>query len=425
MKLMVPSVDRMEAHAFRRQQIAFCVLALFVIAVLLLLHTLFASLLGEPSTWVILLLGLSFFAKILEVIWLQGKSEGISERASHIETVISSIGIFALAACLSFLTNRDDSPYFVLLAIPILQCAYHCGLIQTLVAVIGSVIMMFWWSIHYFVLHPPVRRTELLEYGMIAVIYCVMGPLVWYLVDQINQKQARLYEKMGELERARESLIEQEKLAALGRFASGIAHEIRNPVAMIVSSLATASYPEASTVEREEMFAIAAREARRLEKLTGDFLTYARPSRPQRSQIDLSDILHHVAEVSRVRASGSSIEVECGPVDESLMEIDAAQVEGALLNLSLNAIDATPKGGHVKLRSVTNGGHVRIEVENSGTRISEENLSRIFEPFFTTKPGGTGLGLAIARGVAMAHGGNLWVSTNSEGSVVFTMTLAR
>ena len=421
----VPSIAQIESHAFRRQQLAFCVLALFVIAVLLLLHTLFASLLGEPSAWVIFLLGLSFSAKFLEVLWLQGKSEGISERTAYIETVLSSIAIFALAVTLAFLTNRDDSPYFVLLAIPILQCAYHCGLLQTLLAVVGSVGMIFWWSVHYFVLHPPPRRTEYLESGMIAVIYAVMGLLVWYLVNQLNQKQASLYEKMNELERARESLVEQEKLAAVGRFASGIAHEIRNPVAMIVSSLATASYPEGSSVEREEMFTIAAREARRLEKLTGDFLTYARPSRPQRSQIALADILHHVAEVSRVRASGSSIEVACGPLDEGVMEIDAAQVEGALLNLSLNAIDATPSGGKVSLRSLSENGKVRIDVENSGTKISEENLSRIFEPFFTTKPGGTGLGLAIARGVAMAHGGNLWVSSNSEGSVVFTMTLAR
>ncbi len=421
----VPSIERIEFQAFRRQQLAFCVLALFVIAVLLLLHTLFASLLGEPSTSVVLLLSFGFLAKILEVLWLQGKSEGISEKAACIETTISSVAIFSLAVALAFLTNRDDSPYFVLLAVPILQSAYHCGLGQTLTTVVASVGIMFWWHIHYFLLHPPTRRTEYLEAGMIAVIYCVIGPLVWYLVSQLNQKQLRLYEKMAELERARASLIEQEKLAAVGRFASGIAHEIRNPVAMIVSSLATASYPEGSTIEREEMFSIAAREARRLEKLTGDFLTYARPSRPQRSQIPLADILHHVVEVSRVRASGHSIEVAYGPVDDSSIEIDSAQVEGALLNLSLNAIDATPPGGRVELRSRANGGEIQIDVENSGAKISEENFSRIFEPFFTTKAGGTGLGLAIARGVAMAHGGNLWVSSNADGAVVFTMTLAR
>ncbi|MGA8043968.1 MAG: ATP-binding protein [Terracidiphilus sp.] len=419
------TIEQIESHAYRRQQIAFGILALFVISALLLMHTLFASLLGQPSDAVILLLSLSFAAKMLEVIWLQGRHHGISERTVHIETTASAIFIFALAVTLAFLTNRDDSPYFVLLAIPILQCAYHCGLAQTIVSVLAAVTVIFWWNIHYFTLHPPARRTEYLESGMIAVIYCVIGPLVWYLVDQLNRKQLRLYEKMAELEEARESLIEQEKLAAVGRFASGIAHEIRNPVAMISSSLATAAYPAADGSEREEMFSIAAREAKRLEKLTGDFLTYARPSKPQRSMISLADVVHHVADVSRVRAAEHSVEVICGPVEESAAEIDEAQVEGALLNLSLNAIDATPSGGRVELRSCMENGSIRIDVEDSGKRISEANLSRIFEPFFTTKKGGTGLGLAIARGVAIAHGGNLWISSNEDGAVVFTMTLSR
>ena len=421
----IPSIERIESHAFRRQQLAFCVLALFVIAVLLLMHTLFASLLGEPSQGVIFLLCLGFSLKVLEVIWLQGRRDGISERTARIETEVSTVGIFTLAILLAVLTNRDDSPYFVLLAIPILQCAYHCGLFQTIVAVITAVSMIFWWSVHYFAIHPPPRRTEYLESGMIAVIYCLMGPLVWYLVDQLNQKQLRLYEKMAELELARESLIEKEKLAAVGRFASGIAHEIRNPVAMISSALATAAYPTADSSEREEMFAIAAREAKRLEKLTGDFLVYARPSRPQRSVILLGDVVRHVVEASRVRGAEHLIEVVCGAVDESSAEVDAAQVEGALLNLALNAVDATPPGGRVEVRSRIEDRCVRIDVEDNGSMISEANLSRVFEPFFTTKQGGTGLGLAIARGVALAHGGNLWVSSNRDGSVVFTMTLSQ
>ena len=103
-----PSIERIEALAFRRQQIAFCVLTLFVIAILLLLHTLFAPLLGEPSLSVILILGFAFSIKILEIIWLQSKRDGISEEMTRHETVISSLGIFILAGVLAFLTNRDE-----------------------------------------------------------------------------------------------------------------------------------------------------------------------------------------------------------------------------------------------------------------------------------------------------------------------------
>lgn len=423
MMYKTPLLERIEAQAFRRQQTAFCMLTLSVIAALLLLHTLFASLLGEPSNAVILLLGLSFSAKVLEAIWLQGKQDGISEKTARLETALSILGVFILAGLLAFLTNRDDAPYFVLLAIPILQCAYHFGLFSTVLTVAAATGMVFAWIHHYFVLHPPALASEYLEGGMICVIFCLMGMLVWYLVQQLRLQQMRLYENMAELASTREKLFVEEKLAAVGRFASGIAHEIRNPVAMIASSLATAAHPAADNREREEMFSIASREAKRLENLTADFLTYARPSKPRRSEACVRDILRHIADVTRMRAADRSIDVVCSVKDEIYVEVDAAQVEGALLNLSLNAIDATPVSGRIELRARVEGRMLCIEVENSGKMIPDAHLARVFEPFFTTKPTGTGLGLAIARGVAIAHGGDLWVSANQDGVVVFAMTL--
>lgn len=420
----IPAIEHVEAQAFKRQQIAFCILTLFVIAFLLLLHALFAPLLGEPSRAVILLLAFSFLVKIWETLWLQGKRDGISASAAHIETAISGVGIFFLAGILAFLTNRDDTPYFVLLAIPILQCAYHCKLATTIATVAAAIAMMFFWDVHYFRIHPP-RPTEYLETGMIAVIFCLTGPLVWFLVNQLNQRETILYQKMMELETAREKLVSEEKLAAIGRFASGIAHEIRNPVAMIASSLATAAYPAADARERDEMFSIAAREARRLENLTTDFLTYARPSPPQRSMTSLGDIVQHIADVTRIRAAGKSVDVSFTSGGEIYAEVDTAQMEGALLNLSLNALEATPAGGRVELRTRNHDAMACIDVENSGPPIPEPHLPRVFEPFFTTKAGGTGLGLAIARGIAVAHQGELWVSSNTDGAVIFTLSVPK
>jgi signal transduction histidine kinase len=418
-----PSIERIEAQALRRQQIAFCVLTTFVIAALLLLHTHFASLLGEPSESVILILALAFSVKIIEWIWLWRQTNGISERAAQIETAISIPAIFLLAALLAVLTDRDDVPYFVLLAIPILQAAYRFGLIATVLTIIASIGTIFTWAQHFFASHPPARPTEFLELGMISVIYSIMGLLVWYLVTQLEIKQAKLYSNMLELEATREKLVMEERLAAVGRLASGVAHEIRNPVAMIASSLATAAYPSADPVEREEMFAIAAREAKRLEILTTDFLTYARPSAPQRSPFPVDDILRHVANMTKMRAAEKSIEVRCELCIEVVAEIDVSQVESALVNLSFNAVDATPDGGVITFRIGKEDSMLSIDVENSGEVISQAHLARIFEPFFTTKPSGTGLGLAIARTVARAHGGDIWVSQNVKGAVTFTMTL--
>ena len=281
---IIYSFDQTEALAFRRQQTAFGVLTLFVIAALLLMHTLFASLLGEPSTAVILLLGGTFSLKMLEIIWLQGKRNGIDEKTARIETLASVLGIFLLAFLLAYFTNRDDPPYFVLLAIPILQCAYHLRLAPTILAIVAAIGMMFAWARHYFISHPPPRPTEYLELAMVAAIYAVMGFLVWYLVNQLRSNELRLYDNMKELDSTRERLISEEKLSAVGRFASSIAHEIRNPVAMITSSLATANDLSCDDTEREEMFSIAAREAKRLDKLTKNFLIYARPRSPSSQQ---------------------------------------------------------------------------------------------------------------------------------------------
>lgn len=421
----LPPLERIEGHARRRQQIAFCVLTLFVLSTLLLLHTLFAPLLGEPSAAVILLLIVSFLLKVVEALWLQSKRDGIPETAAQIETVISSVGLFVLAGTLAYLTNRDDSPYFVLLAIPILQCAFHCRLVPTLTAIAASIGMMYVWTERYFASHPPARPTEYLEAGMIAVIFSLTGLLVWYLVNELKRKQINLYKKITELARAREKLVDEEKLAAVGRLASGIAHEIRNPVAMIASSLATAAYPAADANEREEMFAIAAREATRLENLTSEFLTYARPSTPQRATASIGDIVRHIADVTKMRGAARSIDVTYRMNGEIFAEVDAAQIEAALLNLTLNALDATQSGGHVELRSWADDSMLFMDVENSGKMIPDAHADRVFEPFFTTKPGGTGLGLAIAKGVAVAHGGDIWLSANRDGAVVFTMTLSK
>jgi signal transduction histidine kinase len=418
-----PSIERIEAQALRRQQIAFCVLTTFVMGALVLLHTHFSYLLGEPTEGVILLLAFACSVKIVEWVWLWRQKNGISERVARIATGISIPAIFILAAVLAVLTDRDDVPYFVLLAIPILQCAYRFSLGATVLTIAAAIAMIFTWSQHFFTAHPPPRPTEFLESGMISVIYCLMGLLVWYLVHQLEIKQTKLYRNMMELDLTREKLLVEERLAAVGRLASGVAHEIRNPVAMIASSLATAAHPSADEVEREEMFAIAAREAKRLEVLTNDFLNYARPTAPQRSPFPMNEIMAHVVNLTRVRAALRSIEVACEPSDGLVAEVDALQIEGALVNLGFNAIDATPDGGRILFRIRNDDAMLAIDVENSGRAIAEPHLLRIFEPFFTTKPSGTGLGLAIARTVSRAHGGDIWVSQNLDGAVVFTMTL--
>ena len=171
------------------------------------------------------------------------------------------------------------------------------------------------------------------------------------------------------------------------------------------------------------MFGIAVNESRRLERLTTDFLAYARPRSPQKTSSSLDDTLGYVADSCRPRASESGVSIQAHS-SGIVAEFDANDIQQALVNLVMNAVEASLPAGAVDLRAAANGeGCVRIEVENAGPGIPPASVARIFEPFFTTKPQGTGLGLAIARNIARAHGGDLILSANEPGRVCFALTI--
>lgn len=420
-----PVLARFNLESFRDQEIVFATLNLFVLGALLLVHALFASLLGEPSPTLLITLGTAFLLKMLELLWLWGGVRSLSESSAD-ALVWSSVFLnIGLAILLTFLTNRGDSPYFVLLAFPVLQAAYRFRLPTCIGVIIVSDSMTFFWVWHFAKFHPASYAVEYLEAGVISVVYAIMGLLVWLLVNQLRSDQGRLTHSLEELERTRDRLLIEERLAAVGRLSSAVAHEIRNPVAIIASSLVTADRPEAGEQQRKEMYSIARSEAARLEKLTSDFLSYARPSQPQRSQVALSEVLGYIAEIAQVQANKRNIRISAEGSNGLAGNLDRGQIQSALLNLVLNAIDATPIGGTIMIRSRRiSPNSLEVQVENTGEPISDETLSRIFEPFYTTKPNGTGLGLAISRNIARAHGGELTVARNDPGHICFTMTVS-
>ena len=209
----------------------------------------------------------------------------------------------ALTILLSDLTNHEDSPYIVLLFLPVLEAAFRFRLGMLLGVIAASSFACFFWQWRFFLKHPPVDVGEYIEAGTTALMLVMVGVLVWLLVRDLRRKETRLANNLLELERAREKLLHEEKLAAMGRLSSAIAHEIRNPVAMISSSLATAK--RLSGAEREEMFAIASKEASRLSSLTGTFSTTRshalRPNVTLTSVADMLDMLPPYARARRPR----------------------------------------------------------------------------------------------------------------------------
>jgi signal transduction histidine kinase len=323
----------------------------------------------------------------------------------------------ALVAVLSILSWGQDNQYYVLMVVPVLQAAISFDLIRTLAVLLVAIFINFLGAY-------PLDWVEWSEAGAGSLIFVLVAAVVWLLVNRLRDRESRLKQNLEELALTREQLLAEEKLAAVGRLAGAIAHEIRNPIAMISSSLLTAARNGQSESDKRKLFDIATSEASRLERLTSDFLNYARAREIRIARANVADALHYVAGIARAHPGnkGVSVAVE---VDEGLEgEFDSSQLQQALLNIAMNAVDACRPADAVTLAAMRNGdGCIEIQVIDPAGPILPDTTARIFEPFFTTKADGTGLGLAIARNIARAHGGDLVLSINRPDRVCFTIQI--
>ena len=405
-------------ESFRGQQSTFALLNLMLIAGLLIIHTTFTDYVGVPSSYAVALLAAGFLLQAAALIWLRAGSRLLSARAQTILLwwPIALNSILTLILCI--ISAGNDHQFFILMVVPVLEAAFRLNLAMVIA------IIVFADFLNFFSAYWLESVNEYFEAGATSIIYTIAGVLVWLLVKNLREGQVLLKRNLDELNQTRERLMAEEKLAAVGRLSSAIAHEIRNPVAMISSSLATAVRPGQDEAEQRKLFEIAATEAARLERLTTDFLAYARPRPARINRSNLADTLNYIGSIAAAHAGnkGVSIKVDADPDLEG--DIDAGQIQQALLNLVLNAIDACQSGGSVTLRATPNGqGASRLEVSNNAGPIPPEVAARLFEPFFTTKAGGTGLGLAIARNVARAHRGDLALRVNRPGQVCFSIEI--
>jgi len=410
-----------DPESFKRQEAVFVVLNLFILAVLLLTHSVFESYWGSPPNELIIVLAGGFLLNAGELIWVQTRKAGFSATTVTGLTWTSILMNMSLALILAALSNRQDLQYFALLVVPVLKAAFRLSWFATVGVVAAAGLLDFYWVWWYFKSHPPVVIGEYFEAGTISLIYIAMGSLVWLLADNLRRGQYRLQRSLDELEQTRIRLSAEEKLAAVGRLSSAIAHEIRNPVAMITSSLEAALAGEAPS--RQDMLEIAAKEASRLEKLTGDFLDYARPDSLEKERCELEHIVDYVTSLCRPHAAKRSLTIAARAPTGILVEIDPEKIEQALLNLMMNAMEASLDGGTVHVSASNENGQARIDIDNANGPIPDKAVGLLFEPFFTTKSHGTGLGLAISRKIACAHGGNLTLSVNSYDMVRFSITL--
>jgi len=403
--------------SFRRQERLLAGLNLLLQVALFLAQWLWPQYLGRPHVPTLVVLGIGVSSNLLELFWLRRRQALSSTAAMRLTWAMILINITVAFGMASY-SYRQDVQYFTLMIPAIFQAAFRLSLAATILTVALCDGLIFFWVSEY-----SINPNELIQSGTLALIYAVMGLLVWTLVNHLRHKQAELTVSLLELEKTQERLKVEERLAAVGRFSSAIAHEIRNPVAMISSALATAGKFGIGTVESQEMYAIATKEAGRLEQLTTDFLVYARPRSPLKVESDLADTIGYICEIIRPRAAAKGVEVISDSPQNLTGPVDAGQLQQALLNLAMNALEASAENGKVLLRGRAATNQIFIDVENGNGPIPDAVAACIFEPFYTTRSSGTGLGLAIARNIVLAHGGELTLSRNDAELIRFTISL--
>lgn len=224
-----------------------------------------------------------------------------------------------------------------------------------------------------------------------------------------------------------EQLRHRDRLAMVGQIASGVAHEVGTPLNVITGRARLITEPDATLAEAQQHAAAILEQSERVVTTIRQLLKFARRRGPQREQTHIEELARHVLDLLRPLASKRNVELILLPCrTEAVAAVDSTQIEQALSNLVMNAIQAIPSGGvvHVEVdtahRSPPEEGsrsaieHVRLTVEDNGTGIAAENLPHIFEPFFTTQRAGegTGLGLSITHEIVHDHGG--WIEVRSE-----------
>lgn len=220
-----------------------------------------------------------------------------------------------------------------------------------------------------------------------------------------------------------EQIKRADRLAAVGRLASGLAHEIRNPLASISGSVQLLLEQEYLSREDRHLMGIVVREADRLNVLLGEFLAFARPAVPKRIAVQFAPLVEEVLQIASADQRFSKITFECRELAGLCLKVDPQQMRQVLWNLLVNAADAMPDGGLILLAS--HGGDAGVSVEDSGHGIPEAERGRIFDPFFTTKERGTGLGLATVHAIIVAHGGMIRVEKSSLGGARFVLEFPR
>ena len=256
----------------------------------------------------------------------------------------------------------------------------------------------------------------------LALLEALAGPAATAI------ENARLYEDAlrhaEEMQRSQAQLIRSEKLAATGRLAVSLAHEINNPLQAMQNLLHLTLEYEISEAKRREFLEMAREETSRLITLVQQTLEFYRPAQAQAGPVDINAAVERVLALSRKKLQHSDVEVELD-LASSLSPVNGMpdQIAQVFLNMIVNAAEAMRDGGRLRIESRADSEHVQVSFADNGPGIAPEDLAHIFEPFYTTKEAGTGLGLAVSYNIIESHGGVIGVESVPGHGTTFIVRL--
>jgi two-component system sensor histidine kinase PilS (NtrC family) len=231
---------------------------------------------------------------------------------------------------------------------------------------------------------------------------------------------------LSSIKQMEQRMRQADRLAAVGRLSANMAHEIRNPLASISGAVEALARDLPADPTRSQLVEIVLRESARLNQIVGDFLEYARPAPMAPIEINMAEILDEVLLLIEHRSLPANLKVIREYGDALPTRADPQRLRQAIWNLCLNAVQAMPDGGELRVAARPlreRGGRLQIAIADTGQGIADSDLPHIFEPFFSTKPEGSGIGLALVYRVLEEHGGSIEVRSRVAEGTTFILTL--
>ena len=313
----------------------------------------------------------------------------------------------------------------LLLFAPVILAAFWFGWIGGLVAGIAGALICLQ-------AHARLSSIESWTLYMEALIYPAAGLVSGWLASRERSRSLawktavhQLSSAHTELKTSFEAMKRAERLFSLGQLSAGLAHEIRNPLASIAGAVRILRRNVPSGAKQVECMDIIEKESQRLNRLLTNFLDFAKPRPPRLQPVDVGSVFDTVITLATHGLGRERVELR-KMVDSSLPhpECDPEQLQQVLLNLTINAIQASADNAEVILAAHQGlEGEIEIEVRDQGIGVSPENVDRLFDPFFTTKENGTGLGLPVAHEIVRQFGGTLSARRNPDRGMTFNIAL--